>query len=52
MIVLAALALVAVIGLFATIKSGDMLMMPTLLPGGAAVYATLLFLMWWTMMLL
>jgi predicted metal-binding membrane protein len=50
-IVLAGLALVAVIGLFATLQLGDMLMMPSAFVGGAIVYPLLLFIMWWTMMM-
>ena len=50
-IVLAGLALVAAIGLFATLQLGDMLMMPTAFFGGAIVYPVLLFIMWWTMMM-
>jgi predicted metal-binding membrane protein len=47
-IVLAALALVAASGLFATLQLGDMLMMST---GGGLAYPVLLFFMWWTMMM-
>ena len=47
-IVLAALAAVAATGLFTTLRLGGMLMMPMM---GAAPYALLLFVMWWTMML-
>jgi predicted metal-binding membrane protein len=47
-LVLAALALVAVLGLVATLKLGDMVMMSS---SGGLAYALLLFLMWWTMML-
>jgi predicted metal-binding membrane protein len=50
-IVLAGLALVAAIGLFATLQLGDMLMMPSGFVGGAIVYPVLLFVMWWTMMM-
>jgi predicted metal-binding membrane protein len=50
-IVLAGLALVAAAGLFATLRLGDMLMMPTAFIGGAVVYPVLLFVMWWTMMM-
>jgi predicted metal-binding membrane protein len=50
-IVLAALALVAATGLFATLRLGDMLMMPSAFAGGAIVYPLLLFIMWWTMMM-
>jgi predicted metal-binding membrane protein len=50
-IVLAGLALVAATGLFATLRLGDMLMMPTAFVGGAIVYPVLLFVMWWTMMM-
>ena len=45
------LALVAAAGLFATLRLGDMLMMPTAFMGGAVVYPVLLFVMWWTMMM-
>ena len=38
-------------GLFATLRLGDMLMMPTAFVGGAIVYPVLLFVMWWTMMM-
>jgi predicted metal-binding membrane protein len=48
-IVLVGLVLVAVLGLAATLKTGDMLMM---WPATRAVgYTVLLFIMWWTMML-
>ena len=47
-IVLTGLALVAAAGLFATLRLGDMLMMPTAFIGGAVVYPVLLFVMWWT----
>lgn len=50
-IVLAALALVAATGLFATLRLGDMLMMPSAFVGGTIVYPLLLFIMWWTMMM-
>ena len=45
------LALVAVAGLLATLRLGDMLMMPTAFVGGPVVYPLLLFIMWWTMMI-
>ena len=48
---LTGLALVAAAGLFATLRLGDMLMMPTAFIGGAVVYPVLLFVMWWTMMM-
>lgn len=48
---LAGIVLVAATGLFATLRLGDMLMMPTALVGGAIVYPLLLFCMWWTMMM-
>ena len=51
MIVLVALALVAATGLFATLRLGDMLMMPSAFVGGTIVYPLLLFVMWWTMMM-
>ena len=50
-IVLASLALIAATGLFATLRLGDMLMMPSAFVGGAIVYPVLLFVMWWTMMM-
>jgi predicted metal-binding membrane protein len=50
-IVLTGLAVVAAIGLFSTLRLGDMLMMPSSFVGGAIVYPLLLFIMWWTMML-
>jgi predicted metal-binding membrane protein len=49
--VLTGLALVAAMGLFATLRLGDMLMMPTAFVGGAIVYPVLLFFMWWIMMM-
>ena len=48
---LTSLALVSAIGLFATMRLGDMLMMPTAFVGGATIYPMLLFVMWWTMMM-
>lgn len=51
MIVLVALALVAALGLFATLRLGGMLMMPSAFVGGAIVYPALLFIMWWAMMM-
>lgn len=50
-IVLTGLAAVAAIGLFATLRLGDMLMMPTAFVARAIVYPLLLFIMWWTMMM-
>jgi predicted metal-binding membrane protein len=50
-IVLTGLALVAAIGLFATLRLGDMLMMPSSFVGGVIIYPVLLFIMWWTMMM-
>jgi predicted metal-binding membrane protein len=50
-IVLASLALIAAGGLFATLRLGDTLMMPSAFVGGAIVYPVLLFVMWWTMMM-
>jgi predicted metal-binding membrane protein len=47
-IVLAALTLVAVLGLFATFWLGDMLMMSSI---DGLAYALLLFFMWWAMMM-
>ncbi len=49
LIVLAALAFVAVLGLWITLRTGDLLMSPS--PTNSARYAVLLFIMWWTMML-
>jgi predicted metal-binding membrane protein len=50
-IVIAGLALAAAIGLVATLKAGDMLMLPSAPPEGGAAYAVLIFIMWWTMMM-
>lgn len=50
-IVLTGLALVAAIGFFATMRLGDMLMMPNAFVGHSIVYPVLLFIMWWTMMM-
>ena len=50
-IMLTGLAAVAAIGLFFTLRLGDMLMMPTAFIAGAIVYPLFLFLMWWTMMM-
>ncbi len=50
-IVLMGLAAVAAIGLFSTLRVGDVLMMPTAFVEGAIVYPLLLFIMWWTMMM-
>ena len=50
-IALAGLALVAAMGLFATLRLGDMLMMPSAFVGGVIVYPLILFFMWWTMMM-
>ena len=49
LIVLAALAVVTVLGLWITLRTGDALMSPP--RAGTAAYAALLFIMWWTMML-
>ena len=49
LIVLVALALVTVLGLWITLSTGDHLMLP--LQAGSAAYAPLLFIMWWSMML-
>jgi predicted metal-binding membrane protein len=48
--VAAGLALVAASGFAATLRIGEMLMMPPA-PIGGAVYAALIFIMWWTMMM-
>jgi len=50
-IVLAALAIVTALGLWATFHTGDALMSPTSPEPGTIAYAVLLFIMWWTMML-
>ena len=50
-LVMTGLALVATIGLYATLRLGDMLMMPTAFVAGRLVYLVLLFFMWWTMMM-
>ena len=49
--VLAGLAVVAIVGLLATLHTGDMLMMANTDAGGILAYAVLLFAMWWTMMM-
>ncbi|MFL6580642.1 MAG: DUF2182 domain-containing protein [Burkholderiales bacterium] len=50
-IALGALVLVTVLGLWATVHTGDMLMSPASPHPGTVIYAVLLFIMWWTMML-
>ena len=45
------LALVAVLGLAISLHLGDMLMMSATLAGSTFLYAAVLFLMWWTMMM-
>jgi predicted metal-binding membrane protein len=50
-IAIAGLTMVAAIGLGATLKVGDMLMMPTAPSASSAAYAVLFFVMWWTMMM-
>lgn len=50
-IVVAGLALVAAVGLGATLKLGEMLMMPAASFEGSAAYWVLIFIMWWTMMM-
>ena len=50
-VVLAALAIVTALGLWATFYSGDALMSPASPAPGTVAYAVLLFIMWWTMML-
>lgn len=50
-VVLAALAVVTALGLWATFHTGDALMSPASPEPGTAAYAVLLFVMWWTMML-
>ena len=49
--VLAGLAVVAIVGLLATLHTGDMLMMAEPEGGRVVAYALLLFAMWWTMMM-
>lgn len=49
--VLAGLAAVAIVGLLTTLHSGDLLMMANPETGGVIAYASLLFVMWWTMMM-
>ena len=50
-VVLAALAIVTALGLWATFYSGDAMMSPASPAPGTVAYAVLLFIMWWTMML-
>jgi predicted metal-binding membrane protein len=50
-IVLAALAIVTALGLWATFRTGEALMSPASPAPGTLAYAVLLFIMWWTMML-
>ena len=50
-VVLAALAIVTALGLWATFHTGDALMSPASPAPGTLAYAALLFVMWWTMML-
>ena len=50
-VVLAALAMVTALGLWATFHTGDALMSPASPAPGTVAYAVLLFIMWWTMML-
>jgi predicted metal-binding membrane protein len=50
-IVLAALLLAAALGLLATLRLGDRLMMPDAPEPASIAYAVLLFAMWWTMMM-
>ncbi len=50
-VVLAALAIVAALGLWATLYTGGILMSPSVPAPGTAAYAVLLFIMWWTMMM-
>ncbi|MBC8036200.1 MAG: DUF2182 domain-containing protein [Rhizobiales bacterium] len=49
LIVLAALASVTTLGLWLTLRAGDLLMAPSF--ADSAAYTPLLFIMWWTMML-
>jgi len=50
-IALGALVVVTLLGLWATVYTGDMLMSPASPQPGTVTYAALLFIMWWTMML-
>jgi predicted metal-binding membrane protein len=50
-VVFGALALVAIVGLFATLRLGDVLMMSVPSVSGGYAYSLLLFIMWWTMMM-
>ena len=50
-VVLGALVLVTALGLWATFRSGDVLMSAASPGPGTLAYAVLLFIMWWTMML-
>ena len=50
-IVLAALAFVVALGLFVTLRLGEVLMMPMGRIGSPIAYPALLFVMWWTMMM-
>ena len=50
-VVLGALAVVAALGLWATFRTGDVLMSPASPESGTMAYVVLLFIMWWTMMM-
>lgn len=50
-VVLAALAVVTALGLWATLRAGDALMPPAAPAPDTVAYVVLLFVMWWTMML-
>lgn len=51
LIVLAGVALAAALGLWATLHTGDALMLPSAPQPGSAAYVALLFVMWWSMMM-
>lgn len=50
-VVLGALVVVVALGLWATFRTGDVLMSPASPESGTMTYAILLFIMWWTMMM-
>ena len=51
LVVMAGLAFVVAAGLWTTLATGDLLMRPEIRGRGTIAYATLLFLMWWSMMM-
>jgi predicted metal-binding membrane protein len=51
LIVVLAVAIVVLLGLWLTIVTGNILMEPEFRVGGGFLYTVLLFIMWWTMML-